>query len=447
MNEVSIIVDEREIEDLIKEFPGAEGEIRREIERVLNYFNQKPFKEKERRFFIQKIKQFIFLRNLNYKEEVKEVEEKEEDELKVVFDKDLDSLEFKEVEWIIPEILPEKSICFIAGKRGTFKSFLSMVISYCLPNELPLFNKFPVKKAAVLYLDEENGLNLIKERANKIKKGLNITQGSEDIAFVSFQNIKLDNSYLIEKFEDFIMKFRPKVIIVDSLRRFVSFDENDAGLVSRLFTDFLRPLSEKYGVSWVLLHHLRKGMAGKNPIDDMDELRGSSDLANYADVIMIVQRNKGSEGFILKQAKCRYKQEMNPKIINMEWTEDSLKMECLGDAEENLFADEACANLIIKWLSETEKASFNRKEAIDAMKSQRQSKATIERALRILINNTKLIKPKRGVYELNPDYNKTSEHQKHLDAIESKDVNEASQTSNYNTDGSLMQNIEVIKIR
>ena len=437
-----IAVLENEVEELIKEYPGAEKVIRREIEGWQRYYITSPFQEKEKKIFLQCIKKLVTFINQDYKEdkEIKETKKKKRD-LDIVYDSELNSLEINQVEWIIEGIIPEKSISFLAGKRGVFKSFISLLISYCVSNGLAVFNKFSSKKSKILYLDEENGLPLIKGRADKIKNGLDI-QNNSDVAYSSFAGLKFDSPSSMTALEKVIQEFKPKIVIVDSYRRFVGFDENDAGKVSSLFTDILRPLSEKYGVSWILVHHLRKGMAGRNPIDDMDEIRGSSDLANYADTILIVQRNRGAENnFILKQAKCRYKQEMAPKAINIDWGEDILTMDCVGDAEENIYAVEVCANMIMKWAAETEKTSFNRMEALDAMKSQKQSKPTVERALRMLLDNQKLIKPKRGIYELNPDYKKeekkASEPQKPLDAFEAKE-DKTSEASNYN--------IEVIKI-
>lgn len=70
MTNDSIIVDEREVEKLVKEFPGAEGSIRRTINSLLEHSNKKPFKEKERTFFIHEIKRSITLKNLDFKEEL-----------------------------------------------------------------------------------------------------------------------------------------------------------------------------------------------------------------------------------------------------------------------------------------------------------------------------------------------------------------------------------------
>jgi hypothetical protein len=50
-----------------------------------------------------------------------------------------------------------------------------------------------------------------------------------------------------------------------------------------LFVDYLKPLCERTGVSFILLHHERKG---ESTGDDLDMLRGSSDLVNYVDGVM-----------------------------------------------------------------------------------------------------------------------------------------------------------------
>ena len=444
--------DERELDELIKQHPGAEGPIRKIVKDKSEYYSKNPFYQKEKTIYIEQIKKFFTFRNLSFKEEKESKEkaekkiEKKEDKLKIIYDKDLSSLEIKPIDWIIEELIPKNSICVIGGKRGTYKSATSVVLSYSIAQGLPFLNKFSTKKTKVLYIDAENDVSLIKDRVDKIKKGLNLNTDS-DVAFLPYARFRFDDPSEVEKLKRTLEDFKPEVIVIDSFRRFIGFDENDAGFISNLFTNHLKPITEKYGVTWILLHHLRKGMAGKNPIDDMDELRVSSDLANCADIILILQRNRGSENsFILKQAKCRYKQEMDPKRVNFEWTEDSLRMECAGDAEDALCADEECAKRIIKFMAEHQKTTLYTSEAIEAMKSYKYSKATVERGLKMNLDNNILIKPRRGYYELNPEKNKPSEPQKPLDAFESKDSNKPSETSDYKIERVVMDGTEFVKV-
>lgn len=395
---------------------------------------------------------FYRINSENYVKWAKEKNEeiKSERRLKVVYDKDLKNSEFKKIDWNVKGLIPEKSISILGGKRSTFKTITALDIACSISEGIPLFNIFETKKSKVLFLDEENGLPLIKERIRKIKEGLNIKNDC-DIAFYSFGGFKLDSEDCIEKLSLFIEEYKPQLIIVDSFRRFIRFDENEAGHVSCLFTDILRPLTEKYGVSWLILHHARKGFSGKNPSDEMDELRGSSDLVNYADVVLMLQRNRNSnDSLILKQLKCRYQQEIPSKVIRLDWDNDCLKMECVGDIEINSLADEKCAEAIINWMIETEITLFETNEAIKAMQEKEYTKPTIERALRLLVDKAKLNKPQRGKYELKLknklyEFDKPSNPQNHPDGNEviKEDLSKPSDTSNpIMYEGSMVNKLE-----
>lgn len=334
----------------------------------------------------------------------KQIEDYDARKLNVVYEKDLKTIELQKTEWLIEDMLPKKAIGFLVGKRGSYKTYTALNMMYSCSNGLPVFNRFITQKCKVFILDEENGLTIIKERSDLIKNGLNIINDS-DIAFLSFSGATFEIKEFIENFEVFINEYKPGVIVIDSFRRVFRSDENDAGAVSKIFTSILRPLSEKYNVSWLILHHLRKGISGRNPSDELDEVRGSSDIVNYTDVVLYLHRNKGSsDSIILKQLKCRHKKELDPKIIQMTWTTDSLKMECVGDAEEQLLADQICANSIIKILAENQKISFKASE-IKGFLGDSYSIPTINRALRLLKDSGKLISRKRGYYEVSAKVN------------------------------------------
>jgi RecA-family ATPase len=329
------------------------------------------------------------------------------EKLKVFSLKDLNDLEIQPIVWVVNSLIPEKSIVIIGGKRGTFKSFNAICLSICVASGMPFLNVFETQKKRVLYVDEENGIAILKERTQKILNGLNLTDQKEikeNLFFSSFENLKLDIGVWRWKLEKAIIEFKPEVIVIDSLRRVVSFDENVAGEMSKLFTDIIRPLSEKYNLTWILLHHLRKGISGRAPVDEMDEIRGSSDLANYSDVIIILDRKRGdADKFILKQVKCRRSPEIPSKLVQLTWNENNLKIECIGDAQETIFADQMCAEMIMNWLSENQKAQFKTKDVLEAMTQQKQSRASVYRGLDLLQegDKPKIRKVSRGSFEIN----------------------------------------------
>lgn len=332
--------------------------------------------------------------------ELAEIEAITDDILNFVTDADMDSLVIEPQKWLVKDLVPENSIVFCAGKRGVFKSFASIHIGLCIASGKPVFNMFETQKSRVLYIDEENGIQTLKERRTMLKKGLDLN-GNVELFFTSLENIKLDRVEWQNKLRKFITEYNPRVIIIDSFRRTIGIDENDAGQVSRIFTDIIKKLSKEFGVTWVLLHHLRKGISGRNPTDEMDELRGSSDFSNYADVVLVMNRPKGSnDRFILKQVKCRRAVEIPPKVIQLTWNNGSLKMECIGDAEETLLADEMVAKAIMSWLAENQIGNFRTRDVEDGLKGQAIAKATLHRGLDLLINQGRIARIKRGQYSV-----------------------------------------------
>jgi len=186
---------------------------------------------------------------------------------------------------------------------------------------------------------------------------------------------------------------------VDSLRRVITADENDAQEMSEFFTDTVRPLSKKYGISWIFIHHLRKGISGRNPTDIMDELRGSSELANYADVVLISERPRGSnDRVVLRQAKCRRALEIPSELIQINWGENNVGFESIGTAEEIINSIDLCGRDVIIWTEEKQIKSFNTNDVKEEFK-EKYSRATLTRALAQLVQQGKLSRLKRGCYQ------------------------------------------------
>ena len=325
-------------------------------------------------------------------------------ELKIISDKDLDSSEYsKPPAWLIKDIIPEGSCCVLAGKRASYKSFLALYIAYCLASGKPFLSTFNSTKTRVLYIDEENGPAILGQRRATIKKGLGLS-GYFDVDFLSFAAVDLEREVNALK-DYFEIRGVPGLIIVDSLRRVIGVAEDDAGQISEFFTKVIRPISTEYGCAWLFIHHNRKGApGGRQPLDELDEVRGSSDLVNYADIVLAANRLSGDAGtLIFKQLKSRYSEELGPKLCKFEWDESgALRLTLLGDAEENLYLDEACAKVILEWMGENQLHEFHTKEVKDALRARKYASRTAERALTLLVSRHQLIKPKKGVYQPNP---------------------------------------------
>lgn len=283
---------------------------------------------------------------------------KQENQLNIIWDNELQGYEEEEKEWIIERLIPNRSVCVLTGKRGTLKTFLALLMSYSISSEKPFLDYYKCKKGGVLYLDKENGLFIMKKRTRMIKEGLNLDSDALKVGFICFSQIKIDRISDIEKLEEVIKEYHPTLLVIDTYRRGISFDENDAGSVSSLFVDILRPLVEKYNFSILLIHHNRK--SGKGSGDEMDEIRGSSDLANYSDIILKTER-KG-ESLILKQLKNRNAREEDPIKIDINFNEEILKMSFSGEFEVQTQTNR-CVELLTVWMCQNEITHFKTSDA------------------------------------------------------------------------------------
>lgn len=282
-------------------------------------------------------------------------------EFTLVWDKDLESYEEEDKDWLIDKLIPCCSVGVWTGKRATYKTFTALEAVYAISSGTLFAGRYPTKQGTVLYLDKENGIPIMKQRAKMIKTGRN-EDVLYDAGFICFSTLKIDKPSDLKKIEELIKEYKPIALFIDTYRRAIGFDENDAGEVSKLFVDTLRPLVEKYKISIVLIHHDKKS-SQRDGGDEMDMLRGSSDLANYADFILKNKRKSNGQGIILEQIKNRNAPEINPVSLSFDTDNETyFKFVCEGDYVPQS-KDEKCAEELILWITKHNLTTFKTKEA------------------------------------------------------------------------------------
>lgn len=320
------------------------------------------------------------------------VKESDRTDFELIWEKDLDKFENNK-NWIIDKLIPEKSVGIWTGKRSTYKTFLVLNAVFCVASGIK-FMEMETKKGSVIYLDKENGIHTMKIRKNMVKNGLGI-EDNVDVGFICFSTLKIDKLRDIKKIEELIIKHKPSLLVVDTYRRGISFEENDAGAVSGLFVDILRPLVEKHDFSIVLIHHDRKGQ-GQG--DEMDEIRGSSDLANYTDFILKNERR--GKRIILKQLKSRSAPEIKPIEIFVETDEEEyISFKYKGEYESQSTDDRGMEELLI-WIAEKKIESFKTGEAKEFAFSKGIKKSTFYSIVQKLVGQGIIEKEGFGSYKV-----------------------------------------------
>ncbi len=301
--------------------------------------------------------------------------------------------ELPEIGWLVEGIIPEQGITVLGGDVGCYKTFIALHAALSSANGQHVLGKYPSKRTRVLYLDEENGERVIRSRLLKL---IRPDQQCDEVWFSFFKNIKFGSPEWATRMEKLIKDLRPNLIVVDSMVRFLMGSENSSEDVSKIF-EAIKPLKEKYGVSWLILHHTRKGLGAYKSKDD---LRGSGDFAAFADVVMMI--NRRADGLVLSQQKNRHQEHIANIFLQVISKEDGT-LTFVARRTEEANADslpEQCAAEILRILHEEKKREFTTKELESRLVPDSFKRSAYHEALGILIERGSLTKQTRGRYFL-----------------------------------------------
>lgn len=369
-----------------KNFPGKsyaefDGWLRKAMSGDVNTYNPIQLNKWSKQFYKQ---EFYDLNPL-----VIEILEEEKDNItrkKFITHQELKDLKAANIEWLVEGWLPFGDITFFAGKAASFKTTIMLHIAFCIANGLPVFQNYKTTQSKVLYLNEENNNMIFKQFIGRVANGLEI-ETSDNIFFALLENFRLDKTDSLEELISFINYHNIKLLVCDSFRRFIGFDENNATEMNSLFTNLKRLRKRCKGLTVVILHHLKKENA-QFKLDVRDMLRGSSDIVNSCDSIMGASRKHGSNSVIMSHIKNRAGVELLDKIIRIEGGSEKAYLYEVGESERremSLSAPEKAADVIGDYVEMNKIKSFQRKD-IDEWKLNLPYD-TITKALRVMDKN------------------------------------------------------------
>lgn len=321
---------------------------------------------------------------------------------------DLLNLPEEKNNWFVEGYIPEEAFCVLAAKRASWKTWASLEMALSVATGTLFCGTYPTKKGKVLYIDEENGPQELRKRLMKIATGKGIDLGKvENLKVLSWESFRIDKEEDKAEIEDWLRKNSPALVIIDAFKRVVSIEENDATAMNEVIMEHLRPLIKETGCTLLLLHHLRKGISGSKPDDIMDEIRGSSEITNYSDIVLVNQRKEedGEDMFVLLQAKNRKAKELDPQLIRINW-DDAGNPQFISQGAYSEVAESAiCASALAKWMAEDGRHEFATKDILDRGRELGYSQRTCQRALYTdLKGGGKLYVIKRGIWSLFPPF-------------------------------------------
>jgi hypothetical protein len=202
-------------------------------------------------------------------------------------------------DWLVDELICRGDITMMIGEPGVGKSWLSMSLAVAVAegHQSWLGRKVDSGNQRVLYVDEENPEALITLRLRKL--GLS-DEGINNVRYLHRQGVRLDRHP--DRLLDEALDWEPTLIVLDSLTRLHTKDENNAGEVAGLFNDGVVPLARETGATTLILHHVNKG----DGTSSFSRARGSGDLSASIDSGLDVRASDLRGGVNVYHYKSRW---------------------------------------------------------------------------------------------------------------------------------------------
>lgn len=284
------------------------------------------------------------------------------------------------IPWIVAGWLARGEVACIAGDGGVGKSWLSLSLALGLARPDGRFLGMPIQGGPfrVMVLDEEQSERLVSYRLRKLAHGLGIS--ADDVSRLPIRYcinnlLNLDDPERLQSLYREIRRFRPDVILGDSMVRLHGRDENSNQQMAGFFREVIRPIVIRFGVTVGMVHHL--GKPGENRKALGTRLRGASDVRNQVDQLWGIER--AGDRLTMIHDKCRDAAESADLSLTISDTDDGLGV-ILAARE----ADSEADDVLLAALSNAGPAGVLREdliEAVDAAKVTADPKKTTTRRL------------------------------------------------------------------
>lgn len=254
----------------------------------------------------------------------------------------------EEIPYLLHPLIPERSVMFLTGHSGTYKTWFAtnLVLDLAL-GRTPFGNvTFQVDRPRTcVYVNKEMGAALMTDRLRKLTRDEEYACSADELRdallnrllVVHDARFDLADSRSMDVFVECLKEVEADLVVLDSLSMAWSGDEGSNRDVGVLYHR-LRQISQDTGVAWLILHHLTKPTKERGT-DSMFSLRGAGQFYQQADTVMLLQvhaQNGDSRVLSATHQKARTTAHLATALINFEPAVDdtSVRMTYLNSLSE-----------------------------------------------------------------------------------------------------------------
>lgn len=228
--------------------------------------------------------------------------------------------------------------CLFVGPSGVGKSSLSVQAAISWALNRPLFGIPSRRPLKSVFIQAENDDGDLAEMVQGVLSALGIEPGSaedkqvtENVIFIS------DASHTGEQFTKNVQKivdrYSPDLCWFDPMLSFIGDDISKQSVCSQFLRNWLAPISETSGVTWMVMHHAgkpkedNKGRKNWTKTDQSYAGLGSSEIVNWARAVCILERidDKNFCLLLAKRGKRAEARDVNGELTERIWLQHAEK--------------------------------------------------------------------------------------------------------------------------
>ncbi len=200
---------------------------------------------------------------------------------KTITDSELLAKDIPPVQFIIPRLLPATGLAVVGGAPKMGKSIMMTDLGLAISGGGRFLNVFDVGVSEVLYLCLEDTEQRMQERINKMQPDCP-GSGRIHLAF-NWDGALGQLGRCLDSHENV------KIVIIDTITRFSK--SLTGSQYSKQYEEFaeLKKFADRRNILIMIVHHLRKSKSD----DPFEMLYGSNAMSGAADLIWILQRERG----------------------------------------------------------------------------------------------------------------------------------------------------------
>lgn len=230
--------------------------------------------------------------------------------------------------YLIDGLVADNSINIIAGLQESRKSWILLDLAMSLASGTQWLNQYECKTKKVLLIDQERPKSEMQRRLTALRnaRGLNASdfEGRLILRSKTTFRVNLDRSF--EHLSAEIERLRPDVLLVDSLKTFVTCNVESNQEMQSVF-EKLKELRNKHHLTIVLLHHENKGAYARKREEreiTAENIAGASSINEVPEGLFVTVAE--SEFSTLYHVKNSYGLKKLPMTIRVEDTPKGIQV-------------------------------------------------------------------------------------------------------------------------